>query len=623
MQQGLCAVAAALVAVWFGGAGVAAQTASSMSEDVRITSAWSQDRGRPGDLVLLAVVLDIKEGLHLNADRRQLNTPADFTPVATELQVISASEGVVTELPRYPEAHAVKFEFVDEPLMVFDHRAVIYLPVQLDRQSAGDRVTLGLQLTYQACGENFCLMPERKPLTVSLPMAPAGQPVAETSRALFADFKQRKGESAAPSVTFDQFGWRFRIDAAGRTGWLLVLLAASLGGLLLNVTPCVLPMVPIKIISLAHAAEQRSRCAVLGVATFSGVLAFWGILGLLVAFVSEFSTANQLFQYPAFTIGVGMIIAVMGLGMFVPRGIGLPQVLYRLNPRQETVAGSFGIGVMTAVLATPCTAPFMGAAAAFAASQSPQATLITFLAIGAGMGMPYLVLSIFPAMVRRVPKTGPASELVKQVMGIFMLAAAAYFIGVGAAVLSAHPPQPPGRWYWWPVMGFAAAAGAWLALRALQTMASKNARGLLAVAGTLMVALSVWGGLRLTAAGPIEWMPYTPESLQVAAEARQAAVVVFTAEWCLNCKALEQNVFANPQIVALLRRPEVVPVKVDLTGHNPAGRAKLIALGRITIPLAVVIAANGEIVFKSDFYTADQLAAAIGEALEKEAPPAK
>ena len=98
--------------------------------------------------------------------------------------------------------------------------------------------------------------------------------------------------------------------------------------------------------------------------------------------------------------------------------------------------GSFLFGVMTAVLATPCTAPFMGAAAAWAVKQPGLTTLATFSAIGVGMSLPYLFLSAFPQLVERMPKTGPASELIKQIMGLLLLAAASYFIGAGISDLA-------------------------------------------------------------------------------------------------------------------------------------------------------------------------------------------
>ncbi|MCK7468041.1 MAG: hypothetical protein MZU91_07935 [Desulfosudis oleivorans] len=118
--------------------------------------------------------------------------------------------------------------------------------------------------------------------------------------------------------------------------------------------------------------------------------------------------------------------------------------IYALNPRQETLAGALGVGVLTAVLSTPCTAPFMGTAAAWAATQAPAVTIATFSAIGAGMGLPSL-LAAFPRLVRRVPKTGPGSELLKQAMAILMLAAAAYFIGIGLGTLLSDPAAPAGR----------------------------------------------------------------------------------------------------------------------------------------------------------------------------------
>ena len=113
----------------------------------------------------------------------------------------------------------------------------------------------------------------------------------------------------------------------------------------------------------------------------------------------------------------------------------------------------------------------MGAAAAWAATQYPATTLLTFASIGAGMAAPYMALSIFPALVERMPRTGPASELIKQVMGLLMLAAAAYFVGVGLSALVVTPPDPPGKEYWWAVMAFGAAAGFWLAYGTLRITA--------------------------------------------------------------------------------------------------------------------------------------------------------
>jgi thiol:disulfide interchange protein DsbD len=294
--------------------------------------------------------------------------------------------------------------------------------------------------------------------------------------------------------------------------------------------------------------------------------------------------------------------------------IQLPQFVYRINPRHDSVAGSFGFGVMTAVLSTPCTAPFMGSAAAWAAGQHPATTLTTFAAIGSGMALPYLLLSIWPALVDRMPRTGPANVLIKQVMGLLLLAAAAYFIGVGLSGWWVDPPAPPSVAYWWPVMGLIAAAGVWMGIATWRITSSAAKRGVFVTLGVVMLAASVYGAVRLTDPGPIAWAYYTAQRFDGALRDGNVVVMDFTAEWCLNCKWLERNVLDDPRVTGALRGENVVPMKVDLTGNNEEGNRKLKEVGRLTIPLLVIFAPDGREVFKSDFYTADQVVRAIDAA---------
>ena len=127
-----------------------------------------------------------------------------------------------------------------------------------------------------------------------------------------------------------------------------------------------------------------------------------------------------------------------------------------------------------------------GAAAAWAATQTPLITLTTFAAIGGGLALPYLLLSALPKLVNRMPKAGPASELIEQVMGLFMLAAAAYFFGVGVSALLRSPLNPPSKIFWWPVMFCSIAAGGWLAYRTLQITSRVKLRTLFTGAGLLV-----------------------------------------------------------------------------------------------------------------------------------------
>jgi len=588
---------------------------SAADEAVAVRTAWSVDRARPGDSIVLAVVADIKKGFHINADERQIKSFEDFKPIATKVSVIEAPDAITIEAPRYPPAVPFKAQYAAGDLMSYEGQIIIYLPVKLDDTVAPGSLDLKLSLQYQACTDSYCLFPKRITLNETLPVAKTGTAVSKINPDLFAGYGTAAAASAGSGIDFDLFGWTFSIDTASGFGLILLLVTAAFGGMLLNFTPCVLPLIPIKIISLSHVAQNRRQCFMLGLAMFMGVLVFWLALGVMIALVSGFSATNQLFQYPAFTIVVGIIIGIMATGMFGFFSMRLPNFIYMINPEQDSLPGSFGLGILAAILSTPCTAPFMGAAAAWAATQPPWTTLATFAAIGIGMALPYLVLSAAPSLVEKMPKTGPASLLIKEVMGLFMLAAAAYFIGGGLAAVFSSPPIPPSKLYWWPVMLFSFAAGGWLVYRTLQIASGKKIRAFLTAFGILVIAFSAWGAVRLTDQGPIDWVYYTEKRFETATNERKVIVLVFTAEWCLNCKAMEQGVLNNSKVIALFEHDNIIPMKVDITGNNPAGKAKLREVGNLTIPLLVIFAPDGKQIFKNDFYTATQIQKAVTGAL--------
>ncbi|MBW2439572.1 MAG: thioredoxin family protein [Deltaproteobacteria bacterium] len=593
------------------------QTADSPSDSdaVQVRRAWSVDRARPGDTLAMAIVIDIKEGLHINADASQIQPFEDFKPYPTKVQVVTATEGITIETARFPQAIPVKVDYASGALMSFEGRTIIYLPMKLDEQIKTGIIELELMVEYQACTDTYCLFPEERRLKETLPVVKSGATPSKINPELFADQISGAVGSQAKRIKFNIFGWKFSFNTASGFGWLLLLMIAALGGFLLNFTPCVLPLIPIKIISLSHAAEDRKRCFVLGLVMALGVLAFWIGLGILIALVSDFTATNQLFQYPLFTILVGSIIGIMALGMVGFFSIRLPQFIYMINPQQDSLRGSFALGILAAVLSTPCTAPFMGAAAAWAATQNPLTTISTFAAIGGGMALPYLMLSAFPNLVNRMPKAGPASELIKQVMGLFMLAAAAYFLGVGISALLSSPLSPPSKIYWWPVMGLVAAGGSWLALRTLALARNKTTKTVFVSLGLILMVLPILGAMRLSDEGPIKWTYYTPERFEAAISQGKTVVMTFTAEWCLNCKALEESVLHDQRIIGLLSQKHIAPIKVDITGNNPAGKAKLEAVGSLTVPLLVIFAPDGRLVFKSSFYTVDQILNAVEKAL--------
>ncbi len=596
---------------------------------VRVSALGQYAQVAQGAMQTVAVTMDHAPGYHSWPDEAQLEIPSwlgeGFFPIQTQLAMTEASAGLSLDAARilWPQPMPVPVDYLmtgqKQDLLSFKDRSVILVPVNVAADAPLGPASISLKLTYQSCDETTCYPPEEPVLTVGFEVVPAGTDFMGTA---VADPNNDFGAGSAGraddgGVAFNVFGTQFRVGSTGLLGLSTLLLLAALGGLLLNFTPCVLPVLPIKIMGMSRAAGDPRRLVVLGMVMSLGVVAFWLLIGSAIAFVAGFTAISSLFQTGWFSLVVGLFVAVMALGMLGFFDIVLPQAVYRYQPKQETLPGAFGFGVMTAVLSTPCTAPFMGTAAAWSARQQPSITLITFAAIGVGMALPYLLLSLRPALLSKVPRTGPASNVLKQVMGLLMLAVAAFFLGIPIAGALRQAPAPASRDYWWGVTAFVVAAAAWLVWRSVQLTRSPGRRlffGAVGVAGALGM-LSLAPGL--SSQGPIEWVYYTPETLAAVKAENKVAVIDFTAEWCLNCKTLEKTVLHRPQITALLDAPDVVPIKVDLTGDNVDGRELLSAMGAVGIPYLVVMGpgtdyAEGRLAF--DSYTVDVVREAVGQA---------
>jgi len=207
------------------------------------------------------------------------------------------------------------------------------------------------------------------------------------------------------------------------------------------------------------------------------------------------------------------------------------------------------------------------------------------------MGLPSL-LAAFPRLVRRVPKTGPGSQLLKQAMAILMLAAAAYFIGIGLDTLLSDPAAPAGRLYWWPVMILCAAAGLWTGLRAMTLSTGKRAKAIWAALGAAVAAICLGGAVRLSDTGPIAWVAYSPERLNRAFKGTPDRGDDLHRGMVPELQGVGTKRLGRPGAGEVGVGPSVLPMKVDLTGATLRGEKKLQEAGSLTIPLLVVYSAG-------------------------------
>jgi thiol:disulfide interchange protein len=374
-----------------------------------------------------------------------------------------------------------------------------------------------------------------------------------------------------------------------------LLLFAILGGLILNLMPCVFPVLSIKAIGLAeqakkHPATVRTKGLVFAAGVIGSMLVLAAVLLMLRAGGEQIGWGFQL-QSPLFvTLMVYLLLAVaLNLSGVFEIGGGLAGIGDALT-QGDGYRASFFTGVLTTLVATPCTAPFMAAAVGAALTQSPAVALCIFAALGVGLALPFVLLSFAPWLRSALPKPGAWMDTLKQVLAFPVYASAAWLLWVLAQQTSS---------------GLAAAlAGAILialAAWAYQRSKSSSSAGRVAALSTAVLAALVAvllpvhfaGGAAHPAAATAahaadEWQPYDAVRLAELTSAGRPVLVNFTASWCLTCLVNERNAFADSAVQRVFHDKGVTLMKGDWTNRDPAITQALAAFGRAGVPLYLV-----------------------------------
>ena len=374
-------------------------------------------------------------------------------------------------------------------------------------------------------------------------------------------------------------------------GSLLAAIAfAFAGGLLLNLMPCVFPVLGIKVMGFVEHAHGEARALRLqGLTFFAGVVvSFLLLAGLMLALRASGMSLGWGFQLqsPAFVTTLAALFFVMALNLSGVFEWGLfAQSMTSNVSAQGRYADAFISGVLATVVATPCTAPFMGAAVGFTLVQPAPVSLAVFATLGVGMALPVMLLAFFPALLKRLPKPGAWMETFKQVLAFPLYATVAWLAWVlgGQAGVDAVLGLLIG------LVAVAAAAwayGRWSHSTSVWRFASV----------AVLLALGAWvawpqGGMKPATAelaartGELPWQPWSPEKVAELTAAGKPVFVDFTAAWCVTCQVNKRVALNNARVVAAFADRGVVPLKADWTAGDPRITATLASLGRNAIPV--------------------------------------
>jgi suppressor for copper-sensitivity B len=596
-------------------------------------AAVSADPLVPGTEAQMAVELTVSRGYHIQSafageDYKAARLTVGAVPPGIQVGPVEAQKG--TDIPTPPALGT-------GTLSVYEGKAYFLVPLKVASDAAVGQGELELVLNTQACTDTACLPPVDTPLRVTLHIGKAGDTPKETDAALFAAARSKKfapqpGPTAAATVASTNTAPPPLPSAGGgkqvpllSTAEQLTLIAqrpyqpfnaaehqhslpalllfALLGGLILNVMPCVLPVIPLKAVSFIQQAQGNPRLALLHGLTFSaGIITLF--IGLAVVLRVFGLFYGQQFQTPAFLIVMVMFVVALALSMLGVWTIQPPRAVYATDEafaHRSGYLGSFTSGLMATLLATPCSAPFLGPVLAWALVQPAWLTAIMLAIVGLGMALPYLALAVFPQALNRIPRAGRWSELLKQGLGIVMLGVAIYLVTL----------VPSTRLWPWVLAGAIVVALVCWAWGQIPTPLVSEARIWIIRAVAVFVGLALGSGIYWfanmtpppTAMSPTgttflpdrtdssgAWLPFNVALLDQALKDGRPVLVDWTADWCINCRVLEATVLSREELRRAIVEQNAVLLRADLSQENPAPDALNEKLGSRSIPVLAIFA---------------------------------
>ena len=516
-------------------------------EKVDFSFVPGKEKYEPGASHKLLFQLKFKEGWH-----SQSHTPTMESLVPTELAVTTEEKGITIGRVIYPEGKMTTFSFSPQPLSTFEGTTYIGVTVAIDPSTAPGDYKLKAMLMIQACDDKSCLVPSQTELDVPFAVSAKGEAVKtlnddvyKANAGLFADGAVKTGGES--DVIKQYFTER---------GLFVTLLFVFLGGLALNLTPCVYPLIPITVSYFGGESEtKRGRLFIHATLYLLGMSAMYSSMGLFAALTG--SLFGGILQHWSVTLLLAGVMVALSLAMFGFYEIQMPSSLTEIGGKnRQGFFGTFMMGLTVGIIAAPCIGPFVLGLLTFVGEKGdPLLGFSMFFALSLGLGLPFVILAMFSGALSSLPRSGMWMVWVKQAFGFIMLIMGVYFL----------QPLIPKAWYSTVFGLFLVAAGVTLGWVTKVAKAGRVFTGIKWATGFAFIAA---GAFFLVPAkgesGPrITWEKATVAAIEQAKSAGKPVIVDFTADWCLPCKELENFTFPDKDVVELSK--SFAMLKADVT----------------------------------------------------------
>lgn len=563
--------------LWFAG-GLAASPAAAQSFNsarvLKVRAVTSVDRAHPGTSFQIAVIADVDPEFHINA-----HVPS-FDYLIPTLVKLDPADGLTYREPIYPAAVERAFKFSDgKPLKVYEGEVLVGVDVAVAAGHAPGPLTLKGVFSAQACNQDSCLAPGKVPFEVPVAIAAPGESVNVINTEIF----RRIAGAAAPAGSPGDPPPNQIAAAVSERGLLFALALIFVGGLALNLTPCVYPLIPITVSYFGgQAAGRTSRSFGLACVYVLGMSVTYSALGTVAA--STGGLLGSALQSPWVLGFVALVLVALALSMFGLFEIQLPSFLTSRVRAQQGPLGALFMGLTVGFVAAPCIGPFVVGLLAYVGQRGdPLLGFTMFFVLSLGLGLPFLILGTFSGAAATIPRAGAWMVWVRNLFGCILVGMALYFlrpllpetaarIALGAIIIASGV-----------FLGF-------LERSDVRTSLFRQVRY-----ATALVAVVAGAWVLAPGKGNVEavgWQAYEEALLARAASEGRPAIIDFSAEWCIACKELEHQTFTDAAVRAEADR--FVTMRADMTSFaSPPIEAIKQRFGILGLPWVVFLDAQG------------------------------
>jgi thiol:disulfide interchange protein DsbD len=539
-------------------AGVGAkQTEKIKDEFAQVELIFQHDAVAPEANIAIQIRFNLEKDWHFYAD-------ANTAPQRMSLKITPEGKGLIFSEPVFPKGQLYFDKVTNQKVAVYSEAFSVFIPfkTEANAQSTEIKVAIdGLSCSQQLCRKAAYELSKKIEISTS----------AKMDKPAFFVTKEAPVAFAPGSV--------------GGAKPVVVLSLAVVAGLLLNVMPCVWPILPIIVMRLvAQAKQNKAKSMALGLAFALGIVLFFAALAavsiiLKLGFGIIFQWGDQ-FRNTGFVIAMALLMVVLALYMFGLWTFGIPASISGSNKQSGGFAGSVGMGFLAAVLSTPCSFAILTFVLAWAQTQPIPLATITILLIGAGMALPYIILTAIPGLLEKIPKPGRWMELFKHATGFILLA-------IGVKLLEAVQPEKIIDILYYAIV-LAVCVWMWGIWVGYNTPQAKK----WLIRLTAIALAVIFGFVFLTEPkkGLINWQDYDAQLINSAQEANQPVLIKFTADWCFSCKVLDKTVYSSKKIADLIKQKGVLAIKADTTGYDyPAAKALKGIYSEPAVPVTILL----------------------------------